>query len=55
MDDSLPALVDRLRSHAVIHEDEFPNDDEQAQWAKDLRLAADMIERMAQVFGMDEP
>ena len=41
--DDLPA---RLRAHAAVHDAATsPYDDEQAQWAQDLREAADELER----------
>ena len=43
--DDLPT---RLRKHAAIHDAATsPYDEEQAQWAHDLRDAAEFIERMA--------
>jgi hypothetical protein len=36
-------LIDRLLRHAEIHESFCPNDDEQKEWAADLRKAAALL------------
>ena len=46
MTDTTDDLPTRLREHAAIHDAATsPYDDEQAQWARDLREAADELER----------
>lgn len=44
---SLTNLVSRLREHARMHDDLAAHSDEQAQWALDLREAADLLEQRA--------
>ncbi len=44
-------LARRLREHAAIHEAEMLADDEQVQWAADLRLAADLLASQGQAVG----
>ena len=40
-------LIERLRAHAALHRGlGVDDDDEQAQWARDLLTAADEIERL---------
>lgn len=42
----MSTLVQRLREHAQAHEYIAQCADEQAQWMRDLHLAADLIERL---------
>jgi hypothetical protein len=45
MDAKTKGLPDRLREHAAVHDSATsPYDDEQAQWAQDLRDAAAQME-----------
>ena len=41
------ALAERLKAHAECHSNVEPFDDEQRQWADDLRTVATMLEGMA--------
>jgi len=41
-------LIDRLLRHAEIHESFCPNDDEQKEWAADLRKAAALLREREQ-------
>lgn len=45
------SLPDRLRAHALVHDEFIPHDAEQAQWAADLREAANWIERTQDFLG----
>ena len=39
-------ITERLREHAAIHEAQVPFDNEQREWADDLRFAAAEIARL---------
>ncbi len=41
-------LASRLREHAEAHASVTPHDDEQRQWAEDLRRSADLVKAMGQ-------
>lgn len=41
---SVTALIERLRTHAKLHEGIAEYDDEQLQWMKDLEEAATLLE-----------
>lgn len=47
--DSIDRLIDRLLEHAECHEHVAAQDDEQRQWAADLRSAAQEIKRLRAV------
>lgn len=41
------ALADRNDAHAELHEQELPHDDEQRQWAADMRSNAALLRKLA--------
>lgn len=45
----LLSLADRLDAHAEVHEQHFPQDEEQRQWAADLRAQAAMNRKLAEL------
>ena len=40
------ALADRNDAHAELHEQELPHDDEQRQWAADMRSNAALLRKL---------